>query len=255
MLCALRDLALEHDQPDLSAEKAEDFLLHKRRQGLNRFKVVPRLGDREALLAILESKNIGPWRDFQVAKCLHFFSKEFRKRSEQAPPETLRRLLRDITARMGLVMITVVGENPYEIFETLNSTGLPLEQSDLVRNYVFMAVPLHDQQAFYDDQWRPFECELLDRHRFRTQVEARLAVFDFIEGWYNPRRRHSALDYLSPMMFERTHSIGDRTEPVGSTINELLPSVASLAARDQIGEDAQGFVSRRISTRSRHTHG
>ena len=31
------------------------------------------------------------------------------------------------------------------------------------------------------------ECELLDRHRFRTQVEARLAVFDCIEGWYNPR--------------------------------------------------------------------
>jgi putative transposase len=38
------------------------------------------------------------------------------------------------------------------------------------------------------------ECELLDRHRFRTQVEARLAVFDFIEGWYNPRRRHPARD-------------------------------------------------------------
>jgi putative transposase len=33
-------------------------------------------------------------------------------------------------------------------------------------------------------------------------------VFDFIEGWYNPRRRHSALDYLSPMVFERTHGIG-----------------------------------------------
>ena len=29
------------------------------------------------------------------------------------------------------------------------------------------------------------ECELLDRHRFRIHVEARLAIFDFIEGWYN----------------------------------------------------------------------
>ena len=43
------------------------------------------------------------------------------------------------------------------------------------------------------------ECELLDRRRFATPTQARLAVFDFIEGWYNPHRRHSALDYESPM--------------------------------------------------------
>jgi putative transposase len=39
------------------------------------------------------------------------------------------------------------------------------------------------------------ESELLDRTRFRNQAEARMAVFDFIEGGYNPRRRHSALGY------------------------------------------------------------
>jgi hypothetical protein len=157
MLCALRDLALVHSEDDLAGEIAEDFLFHRRRQGLNRFKVVPRLGDREALLAILDSKDIGPWRELQVAACLRFFLKEFGKRIEAAPAQTLRRLFRDVTARMGLVVITVVGENPYEIFESLNSTGLPLEQSDLVRNYVFMNVPLHSQQAFYEEHWRPFE--------------------------------------------------------------------------------------------------
>jgi putative transposase len=49
------------------------------------------------------------------------------------------------------------------------------------------------------------ECELLDRRSFKTQVEARMAVFDFIEGWYNPHRRHSGLDYLSPINYERSH--------------------------------------------------
>ena len=47
------------------------------------------------------------------------------------------------------------------------------------------------------------ECELIDRRRFRSQAEARMAVFTFIEGWYNPRRRHSALDYLSPVDYQR----------------------------------------------------
>jgi len=49
------------------------------------------------------------------------------------------------------------------------------------------------------------ECELRDRHSFRTQAEARMAVFEFIECWYNPSRRHSRLDYLSPLNYERRY--------------------------------------------------
>ena len=47
------------------------------------------------------------------------------------------------------------------------------------------------------------ECELLAFHRFKNQRDAGAAIFDFIEGWYNPHRRHSALGYLSPNNFER----------------------------------------------------
>jgi putative transposase len=48
------------------------------------------------------------------------------------------------------------------------------------------------------------ECELLDRRKFQTKAEARMAVFEFIEGWYNPGRRNSALGYLSPIDYERS---------------------------------------------------
>jgi putative transposase len=57
--------------------------------------------------------------------------------------------------------------------------------------------------ALCESFYATLECELLNRHRFRTQAEARMAVFDFIEGWYNPHRRHSSLDYLSPIDYER----------------------------------------------------
>ena len=59
--------------------------------------------------------------------------------------------------------------------------------------------------AMCESFFATLECELLNRQSFKTQVEARLAVFDFIEGWYNPHRRHSALGYLSPINYERVH--------------------------------------------------
>lgn len=57
--------------------------------------------------------------------------------------------------------------------------------------------------AMAESFFATLECELLDRNTFRTHAEARLAIFEFIEGWYNPHRRHSGLDYRSPINFER----------------------------------------------------
>src|SRR5690242_14984061 len=57
--------------------------------------------------------------------------------------------------------------------------------------------------AMCESFFATLECELLERCRFKTQTEARSAVFAFIEGFYNPRRRHSSIGYLSPIDFER----------------------------------------------------
>ena len=60
--------------------------------------------------------------------------------------------------------------------------------------------------AMAESFFATLECELLDRVTFRTRAEAERAIFEFIEGWYNPHRRHSALGYLSPINFERQHT-------------------------------------------------
>jgi putative transposase len=57
--------------------------------------------------------------------------------------------------------------------------------------------------AMAESFFASLECELLDRSHFETREQARVAVFDYLEAWYNPRRRHSALDYASPAEFER----------------------------------------------------
>ena len=73
--------------------------------------------------------------------------------------------------------------------------------------------------ALCESFFATLECELLDRCRFRTQAEARMAIFDFIEGWYNPHRRHSGIDMLSPMNYERRAVHVDRSgEAVHATL-------------------------------------
>jgi putative transposase len=59
--------------------------------------------------------------------------------------------------------------------------------------------------ALCESFFATLECELLDRETFHTPSEARQAVFAFIEGWYNLHRLHSALDYVSPIQFERSY--------------------------------------------------
>jgi putative transposase len=59
--------------------------------------------------------------------------------------------------------------------------------------------------AMAESFFATLEREVLNRRRFKTQAEARMALFEWIEGWYNPHRRHSSLGYLSPINYERRH--------------------------------------------------
>jgi putative transposase len=56
--------------------------------------------------------------------------------------------------------------------------------------------------AMCESFFATLECELLNRRRFTSQAEAKMACFSFIEGSYNPLRLHSALGYRSPMTYE-----------------------------------------------------
>ena len=63
--------------------------------------------------------------------------------------------------------------------------------------------------ALAESFFATLECELLERNLYRHPAEARLSVFDYLEGFYNPRRRHSALRNVSPMRFEALHALNN----------------------------------------------
>ena len=71
----------------------------------------------------------------------------------------------------------------------------------------------------YVPTWAGFvylaECELIERRTWRTKGEAKLALFRWIEGWYNVRRRHSGLGQLAPAVYEerRAQALLSAAEP------------------------------------------
>jgi putative transposase len=71
--------------------------------------------------------------------------------------------------------------------------------------------------AMVESFFASLECELINRRSWQTKAEARLAIFTWIEAWYNPLRRHSGLGHRSPNKFERSL----RSEKLNADIIEV----------------------------------
>ena len=72
--------------------------------------------------------------------------------------------------------------------------------------------------AMCESFFASLECELIDRSTFRSRREARIAVFQWIEAWYNPLRRHSGIDRMSPVNFERRYLFSPIAESVNLSV-------------------------------------
>ena len=80
--------------------------------------------------------------------------------------------------------------------------------------------------ALCESFFATLECERIDRRTYRTRDEARRDLFSFIEGWYNPHRRHSSLGQISPAEFERRHGAGEPTHTPSSRREAATPGVS-----------------------------
>jgi putative transposase len=81
--------------------------------------------------------------------------------------------------------------------------GRRLEQAGLIASMGTVGDALDNAVA--ESFFATLECELLDRFAWPTRQTLRTAVFDFIEVFYNRQRRHSTLDYLTPVDYEHEH--------------------------------------------------
>ena len=156
LLLAIKKVAKEKGEDELAAEIHETLLVHPHKKGMQRYKLVPRTGDREVYQAMLDDKSYDAFTPRLLTEGYDYFRKLVQTYCID-DAQKLKVLFDTVINRIYLVVITLDKEDPYEIFDSLNSTGLPLEESDLIRNFVFMQVPLDLQEEFQSECWQDFE--------------------------------------------------------------------------------------------------
>jgi putative transposase len=94
--------------------------------------------------------------------------------------------------------------------------------------------------AMAESFFATLEREVLDRRRFKNQSEAKTAIFEWLEGWYNPHRRHSSLGYRSPMNYER-HALAHPRHEAGEALTHADHNRGARGPRHRSDRGAQRF--------------
>lgn len=170
LLGAMRDHALSSGCADVANDITQRFLIHGRSLGMERYKLIPRIRDRRTWQSLVDHSGSGEidvagrsrideawdWA-LGVVDNLPSPAEGESIPGPQANEPTFESILHAIAHRLSFVSISISDDDPYRVFESLNTTGLALTEFDLVRNYLFMRIPLEDQERFEAQEWAPFE--------------------------------------------------------------------------------------------------
>jgi uncharacterized protein with ParB-like and HNH nuclease domain/predicted transport protein len=165
LLLALRDYAASNPECGVNPNKITNTLLvNQYESGDRKYKLILTQSDKEMLIAKLENKPTPMEKKSRVLENYDFFFQQIRKR-EIAPED-----LYDAIGKLQIVDIVLDRQcdDPQAIFESLNSTGMDLSDSDLIRNYLLMGLDPDSQANVYNNIWRP--TELLFDYEHQSQL-------------------------------------------------------------------------------------
>jgi uncharacterized protein with ParB-like and HNH nuclease domain len=155
ILCALRDAAAE-TEPHLVDRFDKLYLINEFQQGPSRFRLQPTEEDRKAYQARVERSGQADAQDL-ITDAYRFYAQRLREPRPGGNPIDATAFERVIAERMAIVEITTEhGDNAHRIFQSINGTGVDLNQADLLRNYIFMLLPT-EAEMVYEQVWRPME--------------------------------------------------------------------------------------------------
>ena len=152
MLALVR--AMQAQDPSINTKRLiSEFLLNEHYDGESRNKLVLTRMDQDTYLALLNNRELPKNASPRIVENYRFFEDRIRKSPFSAQE------LYDGILRLFIVEIALGSDhdNPQRIFESLNSTGLDLSQTDQIRNFVLMDLDPREQKALYEDYWYPME--------------------------------------------------------------------------------------------------
>ena len=155
LLIALRNYAEEHPEDGtINARRIDNMLLkNEYEEGDERYKLLLTETDRDLLIRLVEKK---PIRDHVLSLILPNYTFFVGKIADM---ELQPKDIYEAIGKLQIVNITLDRnvDDAQAIFESLNSTGKELSESDLIRNYVLMGLEASEQQYVYEHMWRPME--------------------------------------------------------------------------------------------------
>jgi len=153
LLVAVRNVARQIGQADLADEIHQYYLVHPLKKGEQHYRLLPKERDHDSYLSLVTGSGQPTGR---IADAIAYFEERLSLLTADSP-ERLRQIFQTLCQRLEFMCATLEAENAYNIFKSLNSTGVPLGPSDLIRNFVFMHVPPDDQDEFDRELWGPLE--------------------------------------------------------------------------------------------------
>jgi hypothetical protein len=134
-------------------------LINRWKPGQHRLKLLPTQADRASYLACLDATPQAGGAD-PVGVAYRFFRTQLQSSDDPDDPADIERIENAVISGLALVSVTAQkGDNAHGIFESLNNTGLRLTQGDLLRNYLFMRLPVRGE-AVYQALWLPLQSML-----------------------------------------------------------------------------------------------
>lgn len=155
LLLALRDYAVKNpSDTTINARRIDNMLLkNEYESGDERYKLLLTETDRDILISLVEEKPISESIRSRLIENYNFFANKLADKEIQ-PAEVYESI-----GKLQIVNITLdrAVDDAQAIFESLNSTGKELSESDLIRNYVLMGLEPSEQTYVYEHLWRPME--------------------------------------------------------------------------------------------------
>lgn len=171
LLVALRNIARETGDASLAEKIHQYYLVHPMEKGEQHYRLLPKKRDHDTYLAIINGKGEPTGR---MVEALSYFEGKLRTKLTDTA-DALNSIFNTVSQRLEFLCATLQKEDAYSIFKSLNSTGVPLSESDLIRNFIFMNVSPEDQADFDSDSWSPLEDRFKSDHA--ALDEARFSKF------------------------------------------------------------------------------